>query len=43
MRLGLLSWCTWEGFTEVDGRFVGVHSDLALAILGGSGGATNQA
>lgn len=38
-----MSLCTWEGFAEVDGRFVGVHSDLILGILGGGGGAANQA
>lgn len=35
--------CTWESFTELNRGFVGVHSDLVLGVLGGSGGAAHQA
>lgn len=43
MQFVIVVFCTWEGFSEVDGRFVCVHSDLVLGVPGGSGGAANHA
>lgn len=33
---------TWEDLAEVDRRFVGIHGDLILGVLGGGGGAADQ-